>query len=69
MYGNNLGSNLSLGKVLSGISKTLNIVNQAIPIYNQLKPIVSNASNSLSVFKEMNNFNKKSIYKKEKKKP
>lgn len=54
MYGNNMGSTLSLSKIIGGLSKTLNIVNQAIPLYNELRPILSNASGILSVFKEMN---------------
>lgn len=57
MYGSNLGgitSSLSLTKVISGISKTLNIANQVIPLYQQVKPIISNASSILSVFKEFN---------------
>lgn len=57
MYGSNLGgitNNLSLTKVISGISKTLNIANQVIPLYQQVKPIISNASSILSVFKEFN---------------
>jgi hypothetical protein len=49
------GSNmLTLPKVISGISKTLNIVNQAIPIYQQVKPIIANAGNILKIFNEIN---------------
>ena len=57
MYGNNLGgitNNLSIYKVIKGISKTLNIANQVIPLYQQVKPIINNASSILSVFKEFN---------------
>ncbi len=28
--------------LLDGASKTLNVVNQAIPVYNQIKPMVAN---------------------------
>ena len=28
--------------LLDGASKTLNVINQAIPVYNQVKPLVSN---------------------------
>lgn len=35
-------SRLSLSKILSGAGKTLNVVNQAIPLYYQVKPMVSN---------------------------
>ena len=35
----------SLVKVLGGLSKTLNVANQLIPLYNQAKPMISNAKN------------------------
>ena len=57
MYGSNLGgitNNLSISKVIKGISKALNIANQVIPLYQQVKPIINNASSILSVFKEFN---------------
>lgn len=50
MYGTN---SLSLSKILSGLSKGLGIVNQAIPIYKEVKPMVSNARKILSVVKEI----------------
>ena len=53
MYPSNFNS-LSLGKIIGGLSKTLNIVNQALPLYKQIKPIIRNASGILSVFKEFN---------------
>ncbi len=43
------------GGLLSGAQKTLNTVNQAIPIYNQAKPIWNNAKTMLKVFSEVNN--------------
>lgn len=45
---------LSLGKIVGGLSKTLNIVNQALPLYKQLRPIISNAGSILSIFREFN---------------
>lgn len=53
MYPGNFNG-LTFGKVISGISKTLNIVNQAIPLYKQVRPIISNAGSILSIFKEFN---------------
>ena len=47
----NLFKNFSLSGFLSGTSKTLNVINQAIPIYYQVKPIISNAK---TMFKVMN---------------
>lgn len=55
MYGTN---SLSLSKILSGLSKGLGIVNQAIPIYKEVKPMVSNARKVLDVVKEINKPNK-----------
>lgn len=55
MFGSNItGSSLSLSKVLSGISKALNIANQAIPIYKEIKPIAQNARKIMGVLKEFN---------------
>ena len=47
----NLFKNFSLSNFLNGTSKTLNVINQAIPIYYQVKPIFSNAK---TMFKVMN---------------
>lgn len=41
----------SLSGFLSGASKTLNVVNQAIPIYYQIKPMINNAK---TMFRVMN---------------
>lgn len=55
MFGSNIaGTTLSLSKVLSGISKGLGIVNQAIPIYKEIKPMMSNARKVLEIAKEFN---------------
>ena len=43
MYPGNFNG-LTFGKIIGGISKTLNIVNQAIPLYKQVRPLISNAS-------------------------
>ena len=48
-------SGLTFTKVIGGISKTLGIVNQAIPIYKEVKPIIGRASNIYSIFKEFRN--------------
>ena len=55
MLGTNIvKSSLSIGKILSGISKGLGIVNQAIPIYKEIKPMMSNAKKVLEIAKEFN---------------
>lgn len=51
MYMNN-GS--SLLKVVNGLSKTLNIANQMIPLYKQVKPIISNSNKFISGIKSLN---------------
>ena len=35
-----MNNNLSLKKIIIGLSKTLNISNQMIPLYKQVKPIL-----------------------------
>lgn len=54
MFGNPAGSGLSFTKVLSGISKTLNIANQVIPLYREAKPMINNAKTILGVLKDFN---------------
>ena len=41
----------NLTSFLNGASKTLNIVNQAIPIYYQVKPMINNAKTMFKVMK------------------
>ena len=53
MYPGNFNG-LTFCKIIGGISKTLNIVNQAIPLYKQVRPLINNASSILSIFKEFN---------------
>lgn len=45
----NLFKKFSLSSFLNGASKTLNVVNQAIPIYYQVKPMISNAKTMFKV--------------------
>jgi len=44
----------SLLKVVNGLSKTLNIANQMIPLYKQVKPIISNSNKFISGIKSLN---------------
>ncbi len=59
MFGNNLfnvtSKSINLPTVLNGISKTLGIVNQAIPLYQQAKPMIQKGR---SLFKLVNEINK-----------
>ena len=43
-----MNNNLSLLKIINGLSKTINIANQMLPLYNQIKPIITNGSKFLS---------------------
>ncbi len=45
---------LSFTKILSGISKTLGVVNQAIPLYQQVKPIISKGKTLLKIASAFN---------------
>lgn len=65
MFGpNTVKSSLSLTKILGGLSKGLNIVNQAIPIYKEVKPLVGNAKKVMGILKEFNTPPKKEVTKK-----
>ncbi len=41
-------NNFSLLSVIGGLSKTLNIANQMIPLYKQVKPLLSSSNKILS---------------------
>lgn len=56
MFGPRIGtSSLSFGKILGGLSKTLGVVNQVIPIYKEAKPMIQNAKTAFSLIKEFGN--------------
>jgi len=61
MFGTPVSSGLTLGKVISGISKTLSVANQVIPLYQQAKPMIHNAKTILSVLKDVNKPNTNTI--------
>ncbi|MBQ6841032.1 MAG: hypothetical protein IJO63_02825 [Bacilli bacterium] len=47
-------SGLSLMKIIGGISKSLSVAQQIIPIYEQTKPMIQNARKAFSVLREIN---------------
>lgn len=57
MFGAPINNGLTFTKLLGGISKTLSIANQVIPIYREAKPMINNAKTILSVLKGMNTSN------------
>lgn len=56
--------NIKWGTILDGTSKTLNVINQAIPVVYQVKPIIDNAK---TIFKVANIINTEEPIKKEEK--
>lgn len=50
----NITPKLTFSQILSGTSKTLGVVNQAIPVFYQVKPIWKNAKTMFRVVKELN---------------
>lgn len=47
-----LTNTFSIGKIVGGLSKTLGVVNQIIPLYKEAKPMIQNARNAISLIKE-----------------
>lgn len=55
-----MNNGLSMLSILNGLSRTLNIAHQLIPLYKQVKPIINNSSKILSNIKGLNfNTNRK----------
>ena len=50
-------SKINWGGLLNNTQKTLNVINQAIPVYYQIKPIYNNARTMFRVFGAMNDKN------------
>lgn len=51
MFGNQ--SPLTFTRIIGGLSKTINIANQVIPLYKQAKPLISGFSESKKVIKSL----------------
>jgi len=47
-------SKINWGSLLNNTQKTLNVINQAIPVYYQIKPIYNNARTMFKVMGAMN---------------
>lgn len=50
----NLFRGVNFSSILSGARKTLNFVNQAIPVVKEISPLVKNTKTIFKVFKEFN---------------
>ena len=46
--------NIKLGALLDGTQKTLGVINQAIPVVYQVKPIINNAKTMFKIANIMN---------------
>lgn len=51
------GKSFSLSSILSGAQKGINTLNQIIPLYNQVKPLVQNGKQMLNIFKNVKKTN------------
>lgn len=48
---------ITFSGILNGASKTLGVINQAIPVFYQVKPIVNNAKTMFKVVRGINSVN------------
>lgn len=48
---------ITFSSILNGASKTLGVINQAIPVFYQVKPIVNNARTMFKVVRGINSVN------------
>ena len=51
MFGSELKP-FSWTKIIRGMSKTLGVINEVIPIYKEAKPMITNARNAFNIVKE-----------------
>ena len=58
-------SKVTFSSILNGASKTLGVINQAIPVVYQVKPIWKNAKTMLRVARELNSNNNEHTPKKQ----
>ncbi len=53
--------NLNFGEILNGAQKTLNVVNQAIPIFYQIRPLWNNTKTIFKIANAINDDDKKVV--------
>ncbi len=49
-----IGSKITFTNILNGTSKTLEVINQAIPIFYRAKPVINNAKTMFKIAKGIN---------------
>jgi hypothetical protein len=54
MFSNVISSGITLAKVLSGLSKTINIAKEVIPLYESVKPMIGSAKNLPKILNSLN---------------
>ena len=54
MFSNVISSGITLAKVLSGLSKTINIAKEVIPLYESVKPMIRGAKNLPKILNTLN---------------
>lgn len=54
MFSSVISSGITLAKVLSGLSKTINIAKEVIPLYESVKPMIGSAKNLPKILNSLN---------------
>ena len=54
MFSNVISSGITLAKVLSGLSKSINIATEVIPLYESVKPMIRGAKNLPKILNTLN---------------
>ncbi len=58
MFSNVISSGITLAKVLSGLSKSINIAKEVIPHYESVKPMIRGAKNLPKILNTLNKSSK-----------
>lgn len=58
MFSNVISSGITLAKVLSGLSKSINIAKEVIPLYESVKPMIRGAKNLPKILNTLNKCSK-----------
>lgn len=59
MFSSMVSSGITLAKVLSGLSKTINIAKEVIPLYESVKPMIGSAKNLPKILNTLNRGSKR----------
>ena len=54
MFSSVISSGITLAKVLSGLSKSINIAKEVIPLYESVKPMIRGAKNLPKILNSLN---------------